>query len=160
MRTKLFLIACAAIVICTTSCKEEKSKGRIEDAFMEYVKTDFDDPDDFVEITKIGEPDTVINYKKLKYFSDFVQQFGESLPEIMRDKANKARQTLLSDTAYRILSYPIKVRQKSKDGLVVREYWVIDENGKMWAQDHVHMIDELPEFARTIYEASVEITEN
>lgn len=145
-----------ALPIILSACNT--SENKVEHAFREYVQTDFDDPSSFVKITKIGEPDTVINYKKLKYFSDFVQQFGESLPGSMRDKANKARQTLLSDTAYRILSYPIKVRQKSKEGLVVREYWVIDENGKMWAQDHVHMLDELPEFARTIYDASVEIT--
>lgn len=154
MRTKSFLFAVAAMII--SGCNN--TENRVEKTFMEYVRTDFGDPDDFVEITKIGGPDTIVDYNKLKYFSDFVQTFDHKLKHSTRMDANKARQTLLSDTTYRILSYPIKVRQRVKDELVVREYWVIDENGKMWAQDHVHMMDELPEFVQAIYDASVEIT--
>lgn len=157
MKTKAFLFAVAAMVI--TSCSSFPTKeSMIERTFREYVRTDFGNPDDFVEITKIEEPDTIIEYNKLKFFSDFVKRFDYRLKHSTREAANKARQTLLSDTTYRILSYPIKVRQRVKDELVVRGYWVIDENGKMWAQDHVHMMDELPEFVQAIYDASVEIT--
>lgn len=158
MKVKTFVVATIAIVLSGCGGSKPSTTERIEKAFKDYVKTDFGNPDYFLGITHIGEPDTIVDCNKLKYFSDFVQTFDYKLKHSTRMDANKARQTLLSDTAYRILSYPIKVRQKSKEGLVVREYWVIDENGKMWAQDHEHTLDELPEFVRVIYEASVEIT--
>lgn len=157
MRTKLFLIACAAIIICATSCKEEKSKGRIEDAFMEYVKTDFDDPDDFVEITKIGEPDT-LGFDAIRKVADFVEKYKYMLSEDEMKDAENAYNTLYSDTTYILITYPIKVRQRTKEGLVVRDYWVIDDNGKkIWAQDHELKNEEAPEFMRVILEYSKKI---
>ena len=157
MRTKLFLISCAVIIICATSCKEEKSKGRIEDAFMEYVKTDFDDPDNFVEITKIGEPDT-LGFDAIREVADFVNKYKYMLSEKEINDAEDAYNTLYSDTTYNLITYPIKVRQKAKDGLIVRDYWVIDDNGKkIWAQDHELKKGEAPEFMEVILECSKKI---
>lgn len=142
-------------VACET--KENKKENRIRKAFMEYVQTDFNDPTDFVEITKIGEPDT-IGLNTIRKVADFMEKYKLLLPEEDVEEAEKAYKMLYSDTTYYIISYPIKVRQKAKDGLIVRDYWIIDENGeRIWAQDHELRNEEAPEFMRVILECSKKI---
>ena len=144
MRTKLFLIACAAIVICATSCKEEKSKGRIEDAFMEYVKTDFGNPSDFIEITKFDKKDTISNEWVMGYLNKL-----DSLEWALSEKQKKQLAWLKhknSENNTFIVQHKIKVRVKSgKDNREVIDYYVIEKNGEYTVQDHELRGDEMPD---------------
>ena len=144
MRTKLFLIACAAIVICTTSCKEEKSKGRIEDAFMEYVKTDFGNTSDFIEITKFDKKDTISNEWVMGYLNKL-----DSLEWALSEKQKKQLAWLKhknSENNTFIVQHKIKVRVKSgKDNREVIDYYVIEKNGEYTVQDHELRGDEMPD---------------
>lgn len=64
MRTYFYYAALATMGLSFmfNSCKgnkQEKQLERYDDAFMKYVRTDFDDPNDFLSITGIEVKDTV-----------------------------------------------------------------------------------------------------
>ena len=161
MRTKLFLIACAAIIICATSCKEEKSKGRIEDAFMEYVKTDFGNPSDFIEITKFDKKDTISNEWVMGYLNkldsltisnEWVMGYLNKLDSLEWALSEKQKKQLAwlkhknSENNTFIVQHKIKVRVKSgKDNREVIDYYVIEKNGEYTVQDHELRGDEMPD---------------
>ena len=154
MKTKAILLVIAALIM--SACELPK-ENKVERIFREYVRTDFDNPSDFIEITKIGEPDT-LGFKRIRILADFVEEYKYMLSEDEMKDAENAYNTLYSDTTYNLITYPIKVRQRTKEGLVVRDYWVIDDNGnKIWAQGHELRNEEAPEFMRVILEYSKKI---
>lgn len=62
-KLSIFAIAIIASSFVFTSCEK---KDKHEQAFYDYVQTDFDNPDDFIEITKIEHKDTLTNKESLE----------------------------------------------------------------------------------------------
>lgn len=155
MRTKAFAIA-VAVLILSACGNQQKYESEIEKTFKEYVKTDFGNPKDFVEITNIGKPDT-LDFSKIKPMIYLIERNGFLLPRARQEKAKKAIREIYSDTTYQLIAYPVKVRQKSENGLVVKKYYVIDQKGEKWVQTNKLMTFRVPEYVYVITETASEL---
>ena len=66
MKTKVFLLAFVALSI--VGCAKT-NENKVAEAFKEYVKTDFGNPSDFIEITKFDKKDTISNEWVMGYLN-------------------------------------------------------------------------------------------
>lgn len=138
---KIFIYA--VMLFALASCKERTKEDIIKDTFKEYVKTDFDDPSDFIEVTKVEVVDTlnandakslivsltgiqdILTPKEIITLADYAEKFD-------KDTTN-------------IISYRVKARVKRSGGKEVANYYVIDNGKEMKVQDHELGKDEVPE---------------
>lgn len=142
MRTKAFLLVVIAALIMSACTKT--SEDKVTEAFKEYVKTDFGNPDDFIEITKFDKKDTISNEWVMGYLNKL-----DSLDWALSEKQKKQLAWLKhknSENNTFIVQHKIKVRVKSgKDGYDVVNYYVIEKNGEYSVQDHELRGDEMPD---------------
>ncbi len=134
MKTKAILLAIATILLVACNNTTETTADKVERAFKEYVKTDFGDPKDFIEITYIGEPDTTSNETTLKIFR-LTDGLSYMLTEKQRKEVRKMKDRLI-DEPFLIEQYPVKVRLRTATGQTVKEYYVVNYDGKWFGQDH------------------------
>ena len=141
MKTKVFLLAFAALII--VGCAKT-NEDKVTEAFKEYVKTDFGNPSDFIEITKFDKKDTISNEWVMGYLNKL-----DSLEWALNDNQKKQLAWLKhknSENNTFIVQHKIKVRVKSgKDRQEVRDFYVIEKNGEYSVQDHELRGDEMPD---------------
>lgn len=142
MKAKVFLLVVIAALIMSACAKT--SENKVTEAFMEYVKTDFDNPSDFIEITKFDKKDTISNEWVMGYLNKL-----DSLDWALSEKQKKQLAWLKhknSENNTFIVQHKIKVRVKSgKDGYDVVNYYVIEKNGEYSVQDHELRDGEMPD---------------
>ena len=141
MKTKAILLVIAALIM---SACEKTSENKVTEAFKEYVKTDFGNPSDFIEITKFDKKDTISNEWVMGYLNKL-----DSLEWALNDNQKKQLAWLKhknSENNTFIVQHKIKVRVKSgKDNREVLDYYVIEKNGEYTVQDHELRGDEMPD---------------
>ena len=109
----------------------------------EYVKTDFDDPRDFMEVTKVEVVDT-LNSMDAKEIIVSLAGIQEILtPKEIIDLADYAEMFDKDKTS--IITYRVKVRIERDGNKAVVNYYVIDDGKEMKVQDHELRKDEVPE---------------
>lgn len=138
---KLFILA--MMLFTLSSCHKQTKEDVIKDTFKEYVKTDFDDPSDFIEVTKVEVVDTLNKYDaislirslddiKIILTTDEINQLSEYMDKFTKDKTS-------------IITYLVKARVKRFGSKEVMNYYVIDDGKDMKVQDHELGKDEVPE---------------
>lgn len=141
MKTKAILLVIAALIM---SACEKTSENKVTEAFKEYVKTDFGNPSDFIEITKFDKKDTISNEWVMGYLNKL-----DSLEWALSEKQKKQLAWLKhknSENNTFIVQHKIKVRVKpGKDRQEVRDFYVIEKNGEYSVQDHELRGDEMPD---------------
>lgn len=141
MKTKAILLVIAALIM---SACAKTSEDKVTEAFKEYVKTDFGNPSDFIEITKFDKKDTISNEWVMGYLNKL-----DSLEWALSEKQKKQLAWLKhknSENNTFIVQHKIKVRVKSgKDSQKVVDYYVIEKNGEYSVQDHELRGDEMPD---------------
>lgn len=141
MKTKAILLVIAALIM---SACAKTSEDKVTEAFKEYVKTDFGNPSDFIEITKFDKKDTISNEWVMGYLNKL-----DSLDWALSEKQKKQLAWLKhknSENNTFIVQHKIKVRVKSgKESQEVRDYYVIEKNGEYSVQDHELRGDEMPD---------------
>ena len=116
----------AALIM--SACDRTK-EDKVTEAFKEYVKTDFSDPDDFIEITKIDNTDT-LNVERALELSTTLDSIKHLFPDNIREKYEYRRKKLIEDDPC-VIVHPIKVRTRGEgESKVIREYWVIEDKGQ------------------------------
>ena len=142
MKTKAFLLVVIAALIM--SACEQKSEDKVTEVFKEYVKTDFGNPSDFIEITKFDKKDTISN----EWVMDYLVKL-DSLDWALNENQKKQLAWLKhknSENNTFIVQHKIKVRVKSgKESQEVVDYYVIEKNGEYSVQDHELQEDEMPD---------------
>ena len=143
MKTKAILLVFAAMTIAMAACNGS-SDDKVVKAFKEYVKTDFGNPSDFIEITKFDKKDTISNGWVMGYLNKL-----DSLEWALNDNQKKQLAWLKhknSENNTFIVQHKIKVRVKSgKESQEVRDFYVIEKNGEYSVQDHELRGDEMPD---------------
>lgn len=143
MRTKI--MAFVLTILLVSSCSKEKvQEDKVIDTFIEYVKTDFGNPKDFVEITKIEDRDTFSSQNTLARLSQM-----DSLDWAMTTEQKKKFVMLkykLSDDSTFIVQHHLKVRVRAekKGEMEVKDYYVIERNGEYTVQEHALKTEEVP----------------
>lgn len=141
MKTRI-IIALMAMAVSFTACQQTKD-DKIRTAFKEYVKTDFDDPRDFMEVTKVEVVDT-LNSMDAKEIIVSLAGIQEILtPKEIIDLADYAEMFDKDKTS--IITYRVKVRIERDGNKAVVNYYVIDDGKEMKVQDHELRKDEVPE---------------
>lgn len=141
MKTKAILLVIAALIM---SACTKTSEDKVTEAFKEYVKTDFGNPSNFIEITKFDKKDTISNEWVMGYLNKL-----DSLDWALSEKQKKQLSWLKhknSENNTFIVQHKIKVRVKSgKDSQEVRDFYVIEKNGEYSVQDHELRDGEMPD---------------
>ena len=140
---KIFIYA--VMLFALASCKEQPrtKEDVIKDTFKEYVKTDFDDPNDFIEVTKVEVIDT-LNANDAKSLIVSLTGIQDILtPKEIITLADYAEK--FDKDTINIISYRVKARVKRFGGKEVANYYVIDNGKEMKVQDHELGKDEVPE---------------
>lgn len=140
MKKILIILALAMTIV---SCQPNDNK-EIRKAFKEYVRTDFDNPKDFIEITKIEIEDTICKEKMIKMAAGIEKGATllnyKSVAEDARDYINKFN----NDDTFIVL-YKLKVRIKGNEESYIKEYYAIDNKGVIVIQCYALMVNQLPE---------------
>lgn len=139
MKTKVILLAFTAFILA--SCELPK-ENKVERVFREYVRTDFDNPSDFIEIAKIEKPDT-FDVKKAMSYSEAIDSVLWVFPESMRKKYEYRKQQLIEESPC-VVIHKLNVRVAAGDTKVMRNYWVIEQDGEMKVQDKQPELDQMP----------------
>jgi len=141
MKAKAILLVIAALIV---SACAKTSEDKVTEAFKEYVKTDFGNPSDFIEITKFDKKDTISNEWVMGYLNKL-----DSLEWALSEKQKKQLAWLKhknSENNTFIVQHKIKVRVKSgEESQEVRDFYVIEKNGEYSVQDHELRGDEMPD---------------
>ena len=139
MKSKTILLVIAVLIMsaCTKTIED-----RVTEAFKEYVKTDFGNPSDFIEIAKIEKPDTFDVNKAMSY-SESIDSVLWVFPETMRKKYEYRKQRLIEDNPC-VIIHKLNVRVAAGDTKVMRNYWVIEQDGEMKVQDKKPELDQMP----------------
>lgn len=143
---KLFIYT--MMLFAFSSCVEKtKTKDDvIKEAFETYVKTDFDDPDDFIEVTKIYAIDT-LNAIDLKELIEGMVKIQDILtPREIINLADFAEK-LDKDTTC-IITHVLNVRIKQNGNKSLVNYYVVENGNELKVQDHKLNKEELPELYR------------
>lgn len=154
MKTKVILLAFTAFILA--SCELPK-ENKVERVFREYVRTDFNNPSDFIEITRIEKQDT-LDMKSIRKniiildSAEFVMSPAQKIElRLIKEKANE-------DSIF-IVQHELKVRVKSEDGeQEVKSYFVIENKGEYTVQDHPLRKDEAPKIFGDILDLLNEVT--
>lgn len=141
MKTKAFLLVIAALIM--SACELPK-ENKVERVFREYVRTDFDNPSDFIEIAKIEKPDT-FDVKKAMSYSEAIDSVLWVFPESMRKKYEYRKQQLIEESPC-VVIHKLNVRVAAGDTKVIRNYWVIEQNGEMKVQSREPKLEEMPHY--------------
>lgn len=154
MKTKAILLVIAALIM--SACELPK-ENKVERVFREYVRTDFNNPSDFIKITRIEKQDT-LDMKSIRKniiildSAEFVMSPAQKIElRLIKEKANE-------DSIF-IVQHELKVRVKSEDGeQEVKSYFVIENKGEYTVQDHPLRKDEAPKIFGDILDLLNEVT--
>lgn len=145
---KLFTILAEVTAIMTiVSCQPNDHK-EIRKAFKDYVKSDFDNPKDFVEIASIEPTDTIYNEKYLIPVNTviaFYKECGLTPPQDLLDY----KEQLTNDDTF-IVIYTLKVRQKYNNRIKLERYQVSDNNGEYAVYEEAVKVDDAPELYSSV----------
>ena len=140
MKTKAILLVIAALIM---SACTKTSEDRVTEAFKEYVKTDFGNPEYFIEITQIGTKDTISSENMKEYLSN-LDTISWALSKRQLAEAELLKRKLDEDSIF-FVQHEVKARiMTGKDSKEVRSYYVIEMNGKFTVQDHAMTNEEAP----------------
>lgn len=152
-RFSFVIIAALILTVIFVSCQRQLTQEeKVKKAFTEYVETDFGDPSTFVSVTKV-EPSDSINAKSILTMLDSMGVFKVIMTDKQLKQYDEYYNKLKSDTNY-IKTYKVNVRVrlgKDKKELGMRDFYYVDENGKVRIQDHVLQMDEIPELYQDAY---------
>ena len=143
------LLTFVLLVVLFASCKEKTNIDYVKEEFMNYVKTDFDDPSEFEEITSIEVTDTISNKLVLgtiKNMEEVSILLGKSNVEKL---AEYKREFEADETC--IITYEVKVRIKRNGRKSVLTYYVIDDGLNYKVQDHKLRLEESPKLYKDFY---------
>ena len=125
------------------SACEKTSENKVTEAFKEYVKTDFGNPSDFIEITKFDKKDTISSENMKEYISN-LDTISWALSKRQLAEAELLKRKLDEDSIF-FVQHEVKARiMTGKDSKEVRSYYVIEMNGKFTVQDHAMTNEEAP----------------
>ncbi len=151
MKAKVILFVITAMIMAACS---KTSEDKVTEVFKEYVKTDFGNPDDFIEITKIEKPDT-IDVDRALSLTTGIDSILWVFPEKEQKNYEYRKQQLIEDNPC-VVIYKLNVRIAVGDDKVMRNYWVVEQDGEMKVQDEEPTIDQMPysfaEFSKTLSE--------
>lgn len=140
MKAKMILLACAVLLV---SACEETNEYRLSSVFKEYVKTDFDDPNDFIGITKIESKDTISTREMLNTLC-----IMDSIQWIMTEKQKSELAYLkhrLSDDSTVVVQHRVKARIKGENGdTYVKDFFIIEKNGNLEVRKNELQVEDLP----------------
>ena len=140
MKAKTILLVIAALIM---SACTKTSEDRVTEAFKEYVKTDFGNPSDFIEITKFDKKDTISSENMKEYLSN-LDTISWALSKRQLAEAEQLKRKLDEDSIF-FVQHEVKARiMTGKDIKEVRSYYVIEMNGKFTVQDHAMTNEEAP----------------
>lgn len=140
MKAKAILLVIAALIM---SACTKTSEDKVTEAFKEYVKTDFGNPEYFIEITQIGTKDTISSENMKDYLSN-LDSISWVLSKRQLAEAERLKRKLDEDSIF-FVQHEVKARiMTGKDSKEVRSYYVIEMNGKFTVQDHAMTTDEAP----------------
>ena len=143
------LLTLVLLVVLFASCKGKTNEDYVRESFMNYVQTDFDDPSEFEEITRIEVTDTISNKLVLgtiKNMEEVSILLGESNVEKL---AEYKREFEADETC--IITYEVKVRIKRNGRKSVLTYYVIDDGLNYKVQDHKLRLEESPKLYKDFY---------
>lgn len=134
MRTKVFVCVLAAAIFTACVSEEEQkqwdNENKIKRIFKEYVKSDFDNPEDFLEITKIDSNDT-INARAISNALGTMDSIRWMLAEEQRSELRYLQHEFKSDSTI-FVEHKLKVRIKGEDKKpFVKNYYILEESGEM-----------------------------
>ena len=139
---KYILTIVSALVLCA-SCAEKTKEDVIKDTFKEYVKTDFDDPGNFIEITKVEVADT-FNTDDAKAIIASLANIQDFLaPQEIMELAEYAEKFDKDTTC--IISYRLNIRVWRGKNKTMVNYYIIDDGTNMKVQGHELAKSEVPE---------------
>lgn len=145
---KLFLSAFA--VFALMSCVEKTAEDYVKDEFMNYVRTDFDNPSEFESITSIEPIDTLCNKDALDIIGR-IETLKDILLDSQKEKLNNIKTRLENDKTFTII-YELKVRLDKNGRKKVVSYYAIDDGFIITIQDHELQINETPKVYQDFYE--------
>ncbi len=141
MKTKV-LIVMSLVTLVFVACNKQTSQSEIEKVFVDYVNTDFGNPDDFVEITKVEKPDTFA-YASLKEGLDACEKIKPILPLENQRELESLQARLGNNESYYFVKTELKARLKQNGNYIVKSYYVIYENGNYKVVSNLDEIDGL-----------------
>lgn len=144
------LITIMFAIFLFTSCKEKTNEDFVKESFLNYVQTDFDDPNSFEEITSIQAVDTVDKKFALETIKS-IEDISVLLSDAEVEKAAEYKRKFEEDNTC-IISYEVKVRIKRNGRKSLITYYVIDDGVNYKVQDHEMRIDEVPKLYKNFYE--------
>lgn len=136
------LLTFVVLLVLFASCNDKTKEDYIKEAFINYVKTDFDDPNDFCEITDIEVVDTLNKYDLFEIFNSLVR-IGDLLSDKERVELKNYLEAFSEDTT-NIIIYLVKVRVEHFGSKTIENYYVINNGREMKVQDHNLKGDEVP----------------
>lgn len=102
------ILLLAILVISFVSCEDNSPKGKIEKAFREYVKKNFDDPNGIKEVTSIDVVDTI-------NIHDFISDIGKLIMICeKKDSLCEATYNMIMDATKGVNSIKSNYRVKEK----------------------------------------------
>lgn len=138
-----YILAIVSALVLFASCAEKTKEDVIKDTFKEYVKTDFDDPRNFIEITKVEVADT-FNTDDVKAIIAILADIQDFLaPQEITELAEYVEKFDKDTTC--IISYRLNVRVWRGKNKTMENYYIIDDGTSMKVQDHKLDKSEVPE---------------
>ena len=151
MKTKAILLVIAELIM--SACELPK-ENKVERIFREYVRTDFDNPSDFIEIAKIEKPDTFCADQLLE-LAEIADTYKDCFSKYTQAEYKLRREKLIKEQPFFII-HQIKARVKvDKDEKRIQEFYVLEEkDGTLKVYDHDPEVEEVNEtyadFAKTV----------
>lgn len=130
-------------LVLFASCAKETEKDRVEDAFMHYIKTEFDDTREFKKITSIEPFDTISASDAIELYDKAYLSKSMMLKDDL-NKLNEYEKRLKKDTT-QIITYKVNTILKSYDKQYTVAFYVIKDGNSYKVQDHEVSFEELPD---------------
>ena len=121
---------------------------------MEYVKANFDDPDNFLEITKREKPDT-FSTEHLLELAEYADMYNSDFPLHIRAKYWNEREKLVAEQPFFIV-HLIKTRVIGDKGAKqIKDFYVVEnKDSTLTVFDHYPYLEEVSDtyanFANTV----------
>lgn len=138
-RQFIIMLATTMLAACNSN---NNGESKVREAFEEYVRTDFGNPKNYVQITQFCDKDTIDKKFLLSKMEHIIAD--TVLPNSMRWERDRILNKLKNDSTF-IIDHKIKVRLRDGDGnYSIKEYHVIERNGEFSVQDHAITSKEIP----------------
>lgn len=165
MRTYFYYAALATMGLSFmfNSCKsnkQEKQLERYDDAFMKYVRTDFDDPNDFLSITEIEVKDTLKPEDGLQTLEKMEELFRLIRPSKI-DEIERIRDGFNHEVG--LVNFRLKARVRVGENKRVFVYYGLEDlkNGKITYRERKIGLDDscVPKCYRDMLDLGKEVFE-